>query len=166
MSPCVVPVVVSDPSTDQTSQYFVCPNDGPSSVKATSLLTSSNYHSWSRSTRRALGGKLKLKFVHGNILVHADLFNSSVKAWNHCNSLVHSWILNSVSEYIAQSLVFMENIMDVWNYLKERFSQADRTHCKASTRDLCSQTRFTHCHKVLLRSEASLGRVRDLSSYS
>jgi hypothetical protein len=39
--------------------------------------------------------------------------------------LVHSWILNSVSESIAQSLVFMENSVDVWRDLKERFSQSD-----------------------------------------
>ncbi|MCI85505.1 flavonol sulfotransferase-like protein, partial [Trifolium medium] len=39
--------------------------------------------------------------------------------------LVHSCIMNSVSELIAQSIVFMENAIDVWNDLKERFSQAD-----------------------------------------
>ncbi|MCI69256.1 flavonol sulfotransferase-like protein, partial [Trifolium medium] len=39
--------------------------------------------------------------------------------------LVHSWIMNSVSDSIAQSIVFMENAIDVWNDLKERFSQAD-----------------------------------------
>lgn len=31
--------------------------------------------------------------------------------------------MNSVSKSIAQSIVFMENIVDVWNDMKERFSQ-------------------------------------------
>jgi hypothetical protein len=75
--------------------------------------------------RRALGGKLKLEFVDGTIPVVLDQFDPSFRAWNRCNMLVHSWILNSVSDSIAQSLVFMENVVDVWNDLKERFSQGD-----------------------------------------
>jgi hypothetical protein len=75
--------------------------------------------------RRALGGKLKLEFVDGTIPVVLDPFDPSFRAWNRCNMLVHSWILNSVSESIAQSLVFMENAVDVWNDLRERFSQGD-----------------------------------------
>jgi hypothetical protein len=75
--------------------------------------------------RRALGGKLKLEFVDGTIPVPADPFDPSFRAWNRCNMIVHSWILNSVSESIAQSLIFMENAIDVWHDLKERFSQSD-----------------------------------------
>jgi hypothetical protein len=37
--------------------------------------------------------------------------------------LVHSWILNFVDESISQSLIFLENIVDVWKELKERLSQ-------------------------------------------
>lgn len=43
----------------------------------------------------------------------------SILAWNRCNMLVHFWLFNSVSELIAQSIVFMENAIDVWNDLKE-----------------------------------------------
>jgi hypothetical protein len=39
--------------------------------------------------------------------------------------LIHSWIMNSVNDSIAQSIVFMENALDVWNDLKERFAQGD-----------------------------------------
>lgn len=47
-------------------------------------------------------------------------------AWERCNQLVHSWIINSVSPQIAQTLVFHENAIDAWNELKERFAKADR----------------------------------------
>jgi hypothetical protein len=75
--------------------------------------------------RRALGSKMKLEFVDGTFPVVTDRFDPSYRAWNRCNMLVHSWIMNSVSESIAQSIMFMENALDVWNDLKERFSQAD-----------------------------------------
>ncbi|GAU41486.1 hypothetical protein TSUD_239620 [Trifolium subterraneum] len=65
------------------------------------------------------------RICDGSIPVPADQFDPSFRAWNRCNMLVHSWILNSVSESIAQSLIFMENAIDVWNDLRERFSQSD-----------------------------------------
>ncbi|MCH87369.1 hypothetical protein A2U01_0008237 [Trifolium medium] len=54
-----------DPVLDNSSPYFVHPSDGPSSVIVTPLLTGSNYHSWSRSMKHALGAKMKLYFVDG-----------------------------------------------------------------------------------------------------
>jgi hypothetical protein len=74
--------------------------------------------------RRALGGKNKFEFMDGSIPVPTE-FDPNFKAWNRCNNLIHSWILNSVDESISQSLVFLENAVDVWNELKERFSQGD-----------------------------------------
>ncbi|GAU39942.1 hypothetical protein TSUD_149520 [Trifolium subterraneum] len=110
---------------DHSSSFYVHPGDGPSSVTFTPPLTGSNYHSWSRSMRRALGAKMKLGFVDGSLPPPPDAFDPSFRAWNRCNQLVSSWILNSVSEAIAQSVIFMENIVDIWNNLRERFSQGD-----------------------------------------
>jgi len=39
--------------------------------------------------------------------------------------LIHSWIMNSVEDSIAQCIIFLENAIVVWNVLKERFSQGD-----------------------------------------
>ncbi|KAK2429089.1 hypothetical protein QL285_027556 [Trifolium repens] len=75
--------------------------------------------------RRALGGKMKYAFVDGTFPVVTDLYDPSYRAWNRCNMLVHSSIMNFVSEFIGQSIVFMENVMDVWNDLKESFGQGD-----------------------------------------
>lgn len=102
-----------DPQLDPTSPYYVHPSDGPSIVKVTPILEGFNYHSWARSMRRALGGKMNLEFVDGSIPVPDDDFDPSFRAWNRCNMLVHSWLLNSVFESIAQSIVFMENTLDV-----------------------------------------------------
>ncbi|XP_050896610.1 uncharacterized protein LOC127103389 [Lathyrus oleraceus] len=114
-----------DPALDQNSPFFVHPNDGPGSVTVLPKLTSSNYHSWARSMKRALGCKMKIEFIDGSVLVLVDSFDPSLRAWNRCNMFVHSWIMNSISDSISQSIVFMENVLDVWNNLKERFSQGD-----------------------------------------
>jgi len=68
---------------------------------------------------------MKYEFVDGTIEPIDDDFDPLFRPWNRCNNLVHSWIVNSVSPSIAQSIIFMENTCDVWNDLKERFSQGD-----------------------------------------
>ncbi|GAU48214.1 hypothetical protein TSUD_405010 [Trifolium subterraneum] len=122
MPPRVAP---SEPSLDLSNPFYVHPGDGPSSVTVTSILTGSNYHSWSRTMRRALGGKMKLDFIDGTFPIPTDSFDPIFRPWNRCNMLIHSWIHNSGSESIAHSLVFMEDAIDVWNDLKERFSQGN-----------------------------------------
>lgn len=121
MPPRLAPVPPIDPSMDQTSPFFVHPSDGPSSVTVTPVLSGSNYHTWARSMRRALGAKMKFDFLDGSIVMPADPFDPSFRAWNRCNMLILSWIMNSVNEYISQSIVFMENAADVLLDLKKRF---------------------------------------------
>jgi hypothetical protein len=74
---------------------------------------------------RALGAKNKLLFVNGQLPI-PDFADLNRPAWERCNHLIHSWIINSVTEQIAQTLVFHENCYDVWQDLQERFSKIDR----------------------------------------
>ncbi|PNX73688.1 hypothetical protein L195_g029592, partial [Trifolium pratense] len=127
-----------DPVLDNSSPYYVHPGDGPTSVVVTPLLTSSNYHSWSRSMKRALGAKMKFDFVTGAIAMPNDDFDPAYRAWHRCNQLISSWILNSVSPSIAQSVVFMENASDIWNDLRERFSQGDLVRISELQQEICA----------------------------
>jgi hypothetical protein len=75
--------------------------------------------------QRALGAKNKLVFINGSVPI-PDLEDLKRDAWERCNHLIHSWLINSVSPRIAQALVFHENAIDVWEELKERFAKVDR----------------------------------------
>jgi len=110
---------------DTESVFYVHPSEGPNSVLVSPPLDGSNYLAWSRSMIRAFGAKNKLKFIDGSMEI-PDEDDSNRNAWERCNHLVQSWIINSVSPQIAQTLVFHENAIDAWSDLKERFSKADR----------------------------------------
>jgi len=75
--------------------------------------------------RRALAMKNKFKFVDGSIPIpeEDDLLYA---AWERCNNRVHTWIINSILPSIAQSVVFIENVVDMWNDLKDRFMRGDK----------------------------------------
>ncbi|GAU50785.1 hypothetical protein TSUD_192210 [Trifolium subterraneum] len=143
MPPRVAPPPPADPSTDPSNPFYVHPSDGPSSVKVTPLLDGSNYHSWARSMRRALGAKLKFEFIDGSIPMPVDAFDPSFRAWNRCNMMIHSWLLNSVEPSIARSIVFMDNASDVWLDLKERFSQGDLVRVSELQQEIYALTQGT-----------------------
>jgi len=107
------------------SIFYVHPSEGPKSVIVTPLLTRSNYLAWSRSMQRTLGAKNKLVFINGSV-PKADFDDLNRDAWERCNNLIHSWLVNYVSPQISQTLVFHENAIDVWDELKKRFAKVDR----------------------------------------
>jgi len=123
MPPRTAPVILQQTNTD--SVYYVHPSKGPNFVTVTPLLTGSNYLAWSRSMKRALGVNNKFAFVDGSIPI-PPLDDLNRNAWERCNHFIHSWILNSVSPQIAQTIVFHEFAIDVWIELQERFSKVDR----------------------------------------
>jgi hypothetical protein len=105
--------------------YYVHSSENSSTVSVTPQLTGDNYHSWSMKMRRALAMKNKYKFVDGSKPI-PDENDLNRLAWERCNNLVHTWIINSISPSIAHSVVFIENAIDMWNDLKDRFMRGDR----------------------------------------
>lgn len=49
-----------------------------------------------------------------------DDLNKSI--WERCNHLVHSWIINFVFYSISQTILCHDNVIEVWDDLKETFS--------------------------------------------
>lgn len=64
--------------------------------------------------RKALGAKNKLSIIDGSMEIpYFDDLNQ------RCNHLVHSWLINYVSDSITQTIIFHENSIDVWMILKK-----------------------------------------------
>lgn len=94
--------------------FFVHPSEGPNSLTVCPKLNGTllgivlcNAH-WGRST------------IHIHVL--QDL---NPNAWERCNHLVQSWIINYVSDSIAYAIVFYDYTFEVWQDLHERFSKID-----------------------------------------
>jgi len=54
-----------------------------------------------------------------------DPFHPSYDALERYNNLVHSWIINSVSPSIAQSIIYKDLASEAWRNLKEGFARVD-----------------------------------------
>ena len=101
---------------------FVHPFDGPEFLDLKIRLNgSNNFRSWKRAMEIALFTKRKLPFVHGTLPRPTD---DPIKGdqWDACNNLVISWIMNTVSDSIADSILYIESATEIWKQLEKRFA--------------------------------------------
>jgi len=101
---------------------FVHPSDGPGSLDLKIRLNgSNNFRSWKRAMEIALSTKRKLPFVHGTLPRPTDDLIKGDQ-WDACNNLVISWIMNTVSDSIADSILYIESATKIWKQLEKRFA--------------------------------------------
>ncbi|XP_006586507.1 uncharacterized protein [Glycine max] len=72
----------------------------------------------------ALTSKNKMGFLNGTIPVLATT-DPIYLSWECYNTLIISWLLNSLSPSIVQSVIFLDRAVDIYIDLQERFSQSD-----------------------------------------
>ncbi|XP_074345925.1 uncharacterized protein LOC141684724 isoform X1 [Apium graveolens] len=109
---------------DSNSPYYLHSSDHPGMILITVTLNEHNYNQWSRSMRIALSSKLKLGFVNGTCVKPACTDNLFTY-WTRCNDIVISWLLNTVSPEIRQSVMYLNDAHEIWEDLRIRFAQTN-----------------------------------------
>jgi hypothetical protein len=87
-------------------------------------LTGDNFSTWRRSMEMAFTAKNKVSFLDCSIPKPSSI-DPSISAWTQCNTMVLSWILNSISAEIANSVIFIDSAAAMCSDLQERFSQSN-----------------------------------------
>ncbi|GKE19143.1 putative LTR copia-type gag-polypeptide [Tanacetum coccineum] len=89
-----------------------------------------NYRVWAAAMRLAINTRNKTGFIDGTCL--KETYASSAvysSQWDRCNSIVLSWLLNSVSDDLYLGQIFSENASEnaseVWSELKETYDKLD-----------------------------------------
>ena len=107
---------------------FLHPSDGPGTLVVNEkLLGAQNYRSWKRSVEIALSTKRKLGFIRGTVPRSPDDVCLQ-EQWDTCNNLVISWLMNSVSDSIAKSIMFIGTAHAIWIQLETRFALSNGSH--------------------------------------
>lgn len=92
---------------DSTHPYFFHASDTPEMVLINTPFNGRGYRGWSRSILISLSAKNKLGFIDGSCPTPA-ITHSDLKIWNGCNDMVTSWLLNSLTKRIADSVFILK----------------------------------------------------------
>ncbi|KAB2630304.1 hypothetical protein D8674_007823 [Pyrus ussuriensis x Pyrus communis] len=76
----------------------------------------------------ALTVKNKIGLVDGSIEEPSGKNLNEWQQWNHCNNLVQTWLLGSMSKDIASNVINCKNAKQIWLELQERFSHVNVVH--------------------------------------
>lgn len=102
-------------SVDQyDNPYYLHNSDHAGLILVSDRLSSgAEFHSWRRSVRMALNVRNKLGFIDGTISKPAET-HRDFGSWSRCNDMVATWLMNSVSKKIGQSLLFISTAEGIW----------------------------------------------------
>jgi len=73
----------------------------------------------------SLTAKNKLAFIDGSLPKPSHSDDPMFHAWTRCNNMIIAWILNSISKEIASSVIYITTCAEMWQDLKDRFSQGN-----------------------------------------
>uniref|UniRef100_A0A803LZV8 Retrotransposon Copia-like N-terminal domain-containing protein n=1 Tax=Chenopodium quinoa TaxID=63459 RepID=A0A803LZV8_CHEQI len=107
---------------DPTSPYYINPSENTALPIVSEKFFGEAFGEWKRSMMIALATKNKLGFVDGS-LPKPDETNPNCAAWKRCDAIIISYILRSLENSIARSVLFLNTSQEIWKDLDERFSQ-------------------------------------------
>ncbi|KHN22372.1 hypothetical protein glysoja_033065, partial [Glycine soja] len=102
--------------------FHIHHTDNPELVLVSKPLDGLNYLTWRRSMILALDGRNKLGFVNGSIPIPDSNDTAKLHTWKRNNSIVASWILNSLTKEISASVIYSTSASNIWNDLEKRFN--------------------------------------------
>ncbi|KAH0769437.1 hypothetical protein KY290_013418 [Solanum tuberosum] len=103
--------------------YYLHPSYALGMVLVSSPFDGKGFGGWKRAMLIALSAKNKIGFIDGNLPkpAAAPLLN----AWTRCNGTVLSWLLNSLSKDIAESVLYSHSDQYLWEDLEARYGQTN-----------------------------------------
>ncbi|KAG7599135.1 GAG-pre-integrase domain [Arabidopsis suecica] len=118
------PFEVSDSPDNIHSPYHLHNSDHPGLVLVSEPLDGNNYNVWVIAMTTSLEAKNKIGFLDGSI-AKPDEYDPYHKIWCRCNSMVKSWLLNSVTKKIYSSILYIKHASDIWKDLHMRFHKSN-----------------------------------------
>ncbi|GKD34260.1 ribonuclease H-like domain-containing protein [Tanacetum coccineum] len=104
---------------------YLHPNDTNGTPIVTVKLTGTkNYKVWSIAMTFALRNHNKIGFIDGTC--EKDNTNHALSnQWDMCNSIVFTWILNSLSSDFYVGATYAKSAYELWNDLKDTYDKVD-----------------------------------------
>lgn len=101
---------------DEEDKYYLTPNDGSGTLITLVQLKNENFDEWVDSIEIVLESKNKLGFLNISIPQPSET-NVKYKRWKKINTLVSSWILNTIEPSLRSSITKTRIVKNIWDEL-------------------------------------------------
>ncbi|XP_019250863.1 PREDICTED: uncharacterized protein LOC109229763 [Nicotiana attenuata] len=122
---------------EPTSPLFLLPSD----VRGVSLVSvpfsGTGFGGWKRNMIVSLSTKNKIGFIDGSCVKPAET-SPQYRQRDRCNNMVISWLTNSLSLDIAESVQYSETAESIWKQLNNRYGIVSGTKVFEIKRELSS----------------------------
>ncbi|CAL9021584.1 unnamed protein product, partial [Prunus brigantina] len=146
-----------------SNPFYIHHSDQTGLTLVTQLLDGDNYATWSLAILMTLEAKNKLGFVDGTIKAPTTT-SAKYPIWRRCNQMIKSWILNSISPSLANTVIYANTTAEVWLDLKERFSQGNISRIFQMKRDIAELRQ--HQQSISVYYNTLKGLWDELGSYA
>lgn len=113
------------PQIEPSDPLYIHPSDSPGQTLVTNIFNGENYDSWKRSVVIALSARHKVAFIDGTCS-NPGSASPLYTLWQRNNAMVLSWLLNSLTENIRNSVLYFETASELWKDLEERFGRSNK----------------------------------------
>ena len=142
--------------------YALTSNDNPGNIITQVQLKDENYDEWARVVCIALRAKKKYGFVDGSIK-QPDNDLLELEDWWTINSMLVSWVFNTIEPTLRSTISYMENVKELWEEIKQRFSIGNGPCVQQLKIKSCELQAGRARHSCLLwLTQVSLGRIEQL----
>lgn len=115
-------VITSDQTTKKTpSPYDLNSSDTLGNVITQVKLKGENYDEWARAICTSLRARRKWGFIDGSLYKPED-GSPQIEDWWTVNSMVVSWILNTIESNLRLMISYKEDAKELWDDIRDRFS--------------------------------------------
>uniref|UniRef100_A0A803Q8Z3 Reverse transcriptase Ty1/copia-type domain-containing protein n=1 Tax=Cannabis sativa TaxID=3483 RepID=A0A803Q8Z3_CANSA len=109
---------------DVRSPYYLSTVDHPGLALVTPIFTDQNFQPRTRDFKLSIGARNKTPFLD-DTLPKPPPDDPLYSSWIHCNQMVQSWILHSVSSEIKSSIMYFDTAAEMLTELNNRFNQGN-----------------------------------------
>ncbi|XP_075074682.1 uncharacterized protein LOC107767956 [Nicotiana tabacum] len=128
----------SSPYTrEPSSPLFLLPSNVPGVSLVVVPFSGTSFGGWRRSMIVSLSTRNKIGFINGScskLVVDSPQY----RQWDRCNNMVISWLVNSLSPDIAESVQYSETAESIWKQLNYRYGTINGTKVFEIKRELAS----------------------------
>jgi len=90
----------------------------------THKLNEKNYLEWARTVKLIIDGKGKLRHLTGEVKKPVD-GDSKLKAWRSENSMITTWLINSMEPVIRKPFLFIPTVKKFWEAVRDTYSDLE-----------------------------------------